>query len=134
MKNKIKIPKELLMTIDVNNTLNGGASQPELSIERKKEGYELIVSAPGVDADQLEVEIVKNKLLVYYSLPVFKQRFEEEESFQSPRILANVGLPHDVDPETVSARYDQWESNLVVVMPYNHLHDGFRRKIDVERW
>lgn len=134
MKNKITIPKELLITIDVNNTLNGGASQPDVQIDNKQDGYHLKVNSPGVDADGLQVEIVKNKLYIFHTLAVFGQQFEDEEPLQSPRFLANVTIPHDVDMENISAHFDEEVHKLVVVMPFNHLHDDFRRTVEVERW
>jgi HSP20 family molecular chaperone IbpA len=134
MKNKISIPKELLITIDVNNTVNGGASQPKVQVTNKEDGYHLKLNTPGVEADGLQVEIVKNKLYIFHNLPVFGQRFEDEEIIQSPRFLANVTIPHDVDMENITARFDESIHKLVVFMPYNHLHDDFRRTIEIERW
>lgn len=134
MKNKIKIPKELLVTIDVNNTINGGVSQLGFDVENQKEGYQIRVNAPGVDADGLQVEIVKNRIFVFHTLPVFGARVEDEEELFSPRVLAKMTVPSDVDVENISARYDDDEHSLLVFMPYNHLHDDFRKSVEIDRW
>lgn len=134
MKKKIKIPKELLVTIDVNNTINGGVSQLGFDVESQKEGYQIRVNAPGVDADGLQVEIVKNRIFVFHTLPVFGARFEDEEELFSPRVLAKMTVPSDVDVENISARYDDDEHSLLVFMPYNNLHDDFRKSVEIDRW
>lgn len=134
MKSKIKIPKELLVTIDVNNTLNGGVSQLGFDVENQKDGYQLVVNAPGVDADGLQVEIVKNRIFIFHSVPVFGARLEDEEELFSPRVLAKMTVPSDVDVDAISARYDDEGHNLLVFLPYNHLHDGFRKSVEIDRW
>jgi HSP20 family molecular chaperone IbpA len=134
MKNKTIIPQEVLMNIDFIDTVNGGMSQSTVEIESGQDGYEVMVKAPGIAAEALEVEIIKNKLLIYHLLPIFAQDPEASSEYRSIRFISNLTIPNDVDLESIAAHYDDTLRHLVIHLPYNQLHQGFHRKVDIERW
>ena len=134
MKDKMKIPQEVLMNIDFINTINGGMSQPTVQIESGADGYLVMVKAPGIAAEELQVEIIKNKLMVYHLLPIFAQDPESNSEYRSIRFISNLTIPNDVDLESIAAHYDDALHHLVIHLPYNQLHQGFHRKVDIERW
>ena len=46
MKSSIKIPEEILVSIDFANTIHGGMSEITPNVKRSEEGYEMTVKAP----------------------------------------------------------------------------------------
>ena len=134
MKNKLNIPQEMLMSIDFMNTTNGGMSQPILNIENTDNGYEVTVKAPGIDPDELQIEILKDKLMIYHLLPIFGQTEGETSEMRSIRFISKMQLPADVDAENISARYDEDRRCLSLDLPSDQTQQGFHRKVNIERW
>lgn len=134
MKKKLNIPQEVLMNTDFMNTVNGGMSQPILNVESKEDGYEMLIKAPGIEPEELQIEIIKDKLMIYHLLPVFAKTKGEDSEVRSIRFLSRLVIPSDVDVEAVTARFDDERRQLKLHLPYNHLHQDFHRKVDIERW
>ncbi|MES2795144.1 MAG: Hsp20 family protein [Bacteroidota bacterium] len=127
MKSKIEIPKEILATIDFNNTLLGGAVEPQISMETSDEGIEVNLKMPGLAPDDLKVDIVDNRLLLYYLQPVLSNN--EKFGFMT-RSLSTVFLPENIDRESITAIYENkaWKINL----PIDQFKKGFNKKIDIK--
>jgi hypothetical protein len=125
----IRIPNEILASIDMLNTLNGGRSQTTLTVSRQESGYEVLVKRPGVEADALQVDVTDGRLWLYQLRPVLSRRDTDPETFL-PDLLGNLILPNDVNVEAISARYtgEQWR----VFLPFNDLARGFQKHIEVE--
>ncbi len=125
----IQIPNEILASIDLLNTLNGGRSQTTLTVNRQQHGYEVLVKRPGVEADALQVDVTDGRLWLYQLRPVLVRPDAEPETFL-PDLLGNLILPNDVDVEAISARFreGQWR----VFLPFNDLARGFQKHIEVE--
>lgn len=134
MKKKLNIPQEVLMNIDFMNTMNGGMSEPVLNIENREDGYEVMVKAPGIRPEELQVEIMKDKLMIYHLLPIFSKINGENSELRSIHFLSRMVIPSDVDVENISARYDDDHKFLILHLPFNHLHQDFHRKVEIERW
>ena len=134
MKKKLNIPQEMLMSIDFMNTANGGMSQPILNIENKENGYEVVVKAPGIDPDDLQVEIMKDKLMIYHLLPVFGKVEGETSEMRSIRFISKMQIPADVDVENISAHYDDDQRYLKLELPTDQSQQDFHRKVQIERW
>ncbi len=134
MKTKLNLPEEMLMSIDYMNTTNGGMSEPNLNIENKEGGYEVTVKAPGIAPDDLQVEVMKDKLMVYHLLPIFTKAEGDESEIRSIRFLAKMKIPADVDLESISARYDEDRHCLRLHLPADEGQSGFRRRVEIERW
>lgn len=134
MKNKLNIPQEMLMSIDFMNTTNGGMSQPILNIENRDNGYEVTVKAPGIDPDELQVEIMNDKLMIYHLLPIFGHSEGETSEMRSIRFITKMQLPADVDVEGISARYDEDSRFLKLDLPSDQTQQDFHRKVNIERW
>jgi HSP20 family molecular chaperone IbpA len=134
MEHKIKIPKEMLMHIDFNNTINGGLTEPMVRQKREESGYEVVVKVPGVEADDLQLEIVNGKMSLYHLVPIFSQSDSDEEQWKTIRFISTMVIPNDVDQDNISARYDDAKRQLIMNLPFNHQQDDSRRKVDIERW
>lgn len=122
MNNKFK---HLLTTVDLLNTLNGGVSEPYLSIRENNDGRELRVRVPGVRKEMLQVEINDNQLTVLYHIPMEtsgKEVFVPKEVFKQ-------ALPYFIEITGINATYE--ENELVVKLPYNELSNGYKRNVPI---
>lgn len=125
MKNTNIIPQELLHSIDVANTLNGGTSQPILELQQHAGYREVRCSVPGLLENSLQVEIHNNILSIYY-----KQRFQSNETeIEIPRVVYRKPIPYFIDVINISANVE--DRFLSVRLPYNELADGYHRKVNV---
>lgn len=61
MESKLKIPQEMLMNIDFINTINGGMSEPAIQLEKGSDGFEVVVKVPGIEVEDLQLEVVRGK-------------------------------------------------------------------------
>jgi len=135
MESKIKIPREMLMHIDFNNTINGGLSEPIVHLKKGTEGYQVTVKAPGIESEDLQLEIVKNNIRLFHLLPIFSQEeSREEEEWKTIRFISTLAIPDGVDADNITARYDSEKRHLVLFLPFNHQQNDFRRKVEIERW
>jgi HSP20 family molecular chaperone IbpA len=135
MESKIKIPREMLMHIDFSNTINGGLSEPIVHLKKGTEGYQITVKAPGIESEDLQLEIVKDKMRLFHLLPIFsKEGSGEEEEWKTIRFISTLAIPDGVDADNITARYDIEKRHLVLFLPFNHQQNDFRRKVEIERW
>lgn len=134
MGHKIKIPKEMLMHIDFNNTINGGYSEAAVHQKREENGYEVTVSIPGIEADDLQLEIVGGKMSLFHLLPIFSHNEDQEEQWKTIRFISTILIPGDVNQDHISARYDDDARRLIINLPFNQQQDDSRRKVEIERW
>ena len=122
MKNKFK---DLLTTVDLLNTLNGGVSEPYVSFREQPDGRELRVRVPGVSRELLQVEINGNELSVYYHIPM---ETSGKKVFL-PKEVTRQTLPFFIEIKGIHAAYD--ENELVVKLPFNELSSGYRRNVPI---
>jgi HSP20 family molecular chaperone IbpA len=140
MESKLKIPQEMLMNIDFINTVNGGMSEPAIQLERGSDGFEVVVKIPGIEVEDLQLEVVRGKknstsLKLFHLLPIFSQEsLPEEEQWRTVRFINTFVIPEGVSVENISARYDDSSRHLVLSLPYGDEEGNYRRKVDINRW
>lgn len=140
MESKLKIPREMLMNIDFINTVNGGMSEPAIHLERGSDGFEVVVKVPGIEVEDLQLEVVRGKknstnLKLYHLLPIFSQEsMTEDEQWKTIRFINTFVIPDGVDIENISARYDEEMRHLVLTLPFGNEQGDYRRKVDISRW
>lgn len=140
MESKLKIPREMLMNIDFINTVNGGMSEPAIQLERGSDGFEVVVKVPGIEVEDLQLEVVRGKknstnLKLYHLLPIFSQEsVTEDEQWKTIRFINTFVIPDGVDIESISARYDEERRHLVLTLPFGNEQGDYRRKVDISRW
>ena len=122
MKNKFK---DLLTTVDLLNTLNGGVSEPYMSFRERPDGRELRVRVPGVSKELLQVEINGNELSVYYHIPM---ETAGKRVFLPKEVIKQT-LPYFVEITGIRATFE--ENELIVNLPYNELANGYNKKIPI---
>jgi len=122
MKNKFR---HLLTSVDLLNTLNGGVSEPYVSIREEPGGRELRVRVPGVGKEMLQVEINDNQLTVLYHIPMKVSG----KNVYLPKEVIKQTLPYFIEITGINATYE--ENELVVKLPYNELSNGYNRKVPI---
>lgn len=123
------ISKDLLLTADVMNTLNGGMSQPSVNLSRDEDRYLLKARIPGVHPEKMQIDIKDNQLFIFHHISYEREDIERE--IQSiPYNIGFINIPFDVDVNRITARYEQ--GALIVDMPFNELAGGYHRRVDIE--
>ncbi|HRI78058.1 MAG TPA: Hsp20/alpha crystallin family protein [Cyclobacteriaceae bacterium] len=120
---KLNIPQELITSIDMLNTLNGGTSQPNVKLKHFSTHRQINIRVPGIALDNVKVEINNNKLMIYYLTTVVSQQKE----ISLPKGLYNKSIPYFVDMNSIKAT--QEKDSLVVRLPFNELYNGYHRDI-----
>ncbi|MFC0184015.1 Molecular chaperone IbpA, HSP20 family [Pseudarcicella hirudinis] len=128
MKTNIKIPREILGNIDFWNTINGGRPEPVIQINQAEESYEVSVKVAGLQAEDLQVDVIENRLWLYTWQPILKHE-GQTDSFL-PLTIGNIILPNNVELEEISAKYEQ--NQWKIFIPFNHLPKGYNKHIDIE--
>ena len=117
---------DLLTSVDVLNTLNGGVSEPYVSIRQQNERHQIRIRVPGVALEGIQVEINNNELSVFYLIPVQTTG----KLVHMPQIVYNHSIPYFIEVSKIKAIVDDRE--LVVDLPFNKLSGGYNKKIQVE--
>jgi len=125
MRRKRLVGDEILQSIDITNTLNGGVSEPLLKLSQHTEYRQIELKVPGVGEENLHVKINNNQLMVYFDHAV-KSR---EETVYVPHIVYNKPVPYFVDAKNIRAHYR--EGVLTVQLPFNELANGYTRDIPI---
>jgi HSP20 family molecular chaperone IbpA len=118
--------QDLLTSVDVLNTINGGISEPAVMFQHQPDGRELRVRVPGVEKEVLQAEVHNNTLSVFYLIPVEARG----KVVQMPQVIYSKTIPYFVDINGIKAAYEANE--LVVRMPFNELSSGYHKKLNVD--
>jgi HSP20 family molecular chaperone IbpA len=121
----IKQFKDLIVSVDLLNTLNGGVSEPFLSFREVPNGRELRVRVPGINREAMQVEINNNELSVYYLIPIESSG----ELIHMPQLVYSQKIPYFIEVKGIRASYD--ENELVVKLPFNERSSGYHRRIKI---
>ena len=125
MKTVLNLPQELITSIDVTNTMNGGTSEPIVQLEHFPTFRRITFRVPAIDGENLKVEINNNQLMIYYFTPIRSQG----RQIKFPRVLYNKSIPYFVDVDQIVAT--QGENEWVVRLPFNELANGYHRDISL---
>jgi HSP20 family molecular chaperone IbpA len=127
MKSNIKIQKEILATIDFNNTVMGGSVEPNIKINEGKEAFEIYLKVPSLSPESLKIDIVDNRLWLYNLQPVLSNN--ATIGFM-PKTITDMFLPDNVDRDQVTAKYEKggWK----IVLPIDMQSKSFNKHIDID--
>ena len=125
----LHIARDLLVTADVMNMLNGGMSQPHIHLSREKGGYVLHARVPGVEPDRMQIEIKNNHLFLFHHISTRNEHLYDGIHF-IPYHIGYVVIPFDVNITGIKAQYEDRE--LKVFMPFNELSNGYHKRIFIE--
>ncbi len=131
MKITDSLVKNMVVTADLLNTINGGMSLPSTSMRKLEDYYELDVLAPGLSVDQLKIEIHNQHLSVFHYLN-YKSPNHEMEEEGAPNIIHLQPIPFDVALDEIKAVYEA--RHLKVIMPFNELSEGYHRSVEIDEF
>jgi HSP20 family molecular chaperone IbpA len=114
---------DLLTSVDVLNTLHGGVSEPQFSVNQLDNSREVRVKVPSIDPEAIQVEINNNSLFVYYVININSAG----KNIRLPYTIYNRQLPYFIDIGKINSTVEG--SQLVITLPFNALADGYHRKI-----
>jgi len=117
---------DLLTSVDVLNTLNGGISEPQLSYHRHEHAREIRLYVPGIAIEEVRVEVHNNTLSIFYFIPVTANG----EMIQMPQLIYSKVIPYYIDISKINSHGEANE--LVVMLPYNKLAKGYHRQIKLD--
>ena len=113
----------LITSVDVMNTLNGGRTEPAVKLSQFTNSREVRVKVPGIDPEKIEVEIHENTVSIFYMINVATAGKE----VAIPYSVYNKQQPYFIDVSKIVAQIE--EDELVVTLPYNQLANGYHRRV-----
>ena len=125
MRRKGFVSDEILQSIDITNTLNGGISEPAVKLSQHPEYRQIELNVPGVAEENMHVKINNNQLMVYFERTV-KSR---GETVYVPHVVYNKPIPYFVNAKNIRAQYH--EGVLIIQLPFNELANGYQRDIPI---
>lgn len=125
MRRKGLVGDEILQSIDITNTLNGGVSEPMLKLSQHREFRQIELKVPGMVEENMHVKISNNQLMVYFEHMV-KSR---GETIYVPHMVYNKPIPYFVDAKNIRAQYQ--DGVLTIQLPFNELANGYNRDIPI---
>jgi HSP20 family molecular chaperone IbpA len=125
MDTKLNLPQELITGIDVVNTLSGGTSEPDTLKEKFPTYHRITVKVPGINAENIKIEINNNELMIYYFISIQSQG----KDLKYPRMVYKRPIPYYVDITNIAATEEN--NAMIVHMPFNELANGYHRDISL---
>jgi HSP20 family molecular chaperone IbpA len=116
---------DLITSIDVLNSLNGGVSEPRLCLAHYEDYREIRLRVPGISLDDMRVEIHNNNLSIFYLINIISG----ERLIPLPRFVYNRNVPYYIDINKINARLEDEE--LIVNLPYNRLANGYHKDVRI---
>lgn len=123
------ISRELLLTADFMNTINGGVAMVTFKMKREENRYIAEIITPGLHPRDVKIEVKNNMLIIYHNL-----KFGEDGSYDEvqsiPFILNRFTIPYDVKITGIHAK-DQ-TGILHIILPFNELANGYAKEIPID--
>jgi HSP20 family molecular chaperone IbpA len=118
---------DLVTSIDVLNTVNGGVSEPQMNMSHFEDYREIRLKVPGIKQEDVHVEVHNNNLSIYYYINMVSS----DKFIQLPRFVYNRSVPYFIDINKIKARIEGDE--LVVHLPFNRLANGYHKEIKINQ-
>lgn len=122
--------KNMVVTADLLNTINGGMSKPSFKMSRKEDHYELDVITPGIQGQHLKVEIHNRFISIFHNLSYVSPDHSLQDE-GAPNIIHLMPIPFDVELDSIHAVYEG--KHLTVLMPFNELAEGYHRSVEIDK-
>ena len=114
---------DILTSVDVLNTLHGGVSEPQVSLNQLEHSREMRVKVPSINPESIQVEVNNNTLFVYYVMNISSAG----KNIRLPYTIHNKPLPYYIDIGKINSVVE--DNQLVITLPFNALADGYHKKI-----
>ena len=116
---------DLITSIDVLNTVNGGVSEPQMELVHYEDYRDIHLKIPGIKVEDIHVEIHNNNLSIFYVINIICNN----KMVLLPRFVYNRNVPYYIDISKIKARLEN--ELLVVNLPFNRLANGYHKEIKV---
>jgi HSP20 family protein len=113
----------LITSVDVMNALNGGRTEPVVKLRQHTNSREVRVKIPGIDPEEIEVEVNENRVVIFYTMTVATAGKE----VAIPYSVYNRQQPYFIDVSKINAQVEEGE--LVVTLPFNQLANGYHKRV-----
>ncbi len=120
----IKVAKEILASIDFNNTVFGGSVEPQLNISENESAFELALRIPGLSEKALKIEVIDDNLWLYQLMPVLSNN--TQQGFM-PKNYSQLALAGNIDKENIEAHFEN--GAWLITLPKDNSKKGFRKSI-----
>ena len=120
------VSKELIQSLDIANTLQGGISEPCLKFSKHQEFFQIELKVPGIGENNMHVKISNNQLIVFFERKIVSGG----RAISIPFVVYNYQIPYFIDVGKIHAMYN--ERVLVVQLPYNELANGYHRDVPID--
>jgi HSP20 family molecular chaperone IbpA len=116
---------DLITSIDVLNTINGGVSEPQMNLIHYEDYREIRIKVAGINLEDIHVEVHNNNLSIFYFINIIST----DKMVQLPRFVYNRNVPYYIDISKIKSRLEDEE--LIVSLPFNRLANGYHKEIKV---
>jgi HSP20 family molecular chaperone IbpA len=120
------ISEELIRSIDVANTLQGGITEPLLKLTQYRGYFKIDLKVAGVEENKMHVKINNNQLIVFFERSIVSNG----EVVNFPYVVYNRPIPYFIDAKKIRAQFN--EGTLSVRLPFNELANGFHRDVPID--
>jgi HSP20 family molecular chaperone IbpA len=118
---------DLLTSIDVLNTINGGVSEAQVNLNHYEDYREIRLKIPGIQQEYVHVEVHNNNLSIYYIINMVSNG----KLIQLPRFVYNKSVPYFIEISKINATIEKEE--LIVNLPFNRLANGYHKDIKINQ-
>ncbi|MEO5978520.1 MAG: Hsp20/alpha crystallin family protein [Chryseolinea sp.] len=114
---------ELLTSVDVINTLNGGRAEAKIKLSQLDDHREIRVKIPGIDSTGIEVEVNNDHVSIFYMMDLESMG----KTMRLPYAVYNKQQPYFIDVSKINSKVEGGE--LIVKLPFNELANGYHKKV-----
>ncbi len=126
MKADKNLVRNLARTADILNTINGGMSQTTIKINALENEWLIKVRIPGVDLDNLRLEVLDNHLYIHQMMEI-----DNDSTEKAPYVVAMIPLVKQINVDAISAIFeDGW---TLIKLPFDEMVNGYERQIKITR-
>ena len=118
-----KIIRDFAPQMDLLNTIGGGVAQPQVRLDKRKQGVILRVALPSASPDTFHVALHNQRLTVYGAY-----RHQPDDELSAPLFMRVLDLPANLDVARIDAV--QHGPELRVRIPYKRTNDE-PRELDI---
>lgn len=123
VEDKILI-QNLAQTADIVNTINGGMSQANFQIFKEESEWMVKIKAPGVDADNMRIELKDDQMYVFQILGD-----NNASKIKLPYLLTTFKISPRVNYDSIFAEYENGE--IFIHLFLDEMGNNYEREIEI---
>lgn len=120
------LTKNLALTADIINTINGGMARTEIKLKKSETEWNAVIRIPGVSFENIKLEIKDRHLHIFQTLDE-----SNASEIQLPYLVSSILLSSKVDVDKIHAEFEN--SRLYVHLPITETPSGYQREIDIQK-